>query len=314
MASLEQLRAEHREHVVGDGIADLLERVVSSTAPTYPAAYADAGVWNPAALEDLLQDWVEKRLLGRGDLTVMLRTAHSLPALRAALTTSLRQFLANRRRRSSASNLFKRTQQMLEAEDDFLVVGAAVRPAEQQWTTKAARAAAPCTRSLRERVQVAFELSDEDLEVVRYGAASLKSSPILRAPALRRFVAHLLDRADGTLSLAEIAEVMRRRFNLVEVESVQLDEALAAPEASPVLAVTVADAAESVISQFDGDALATLAALNGSKTMTEAAERAGWSRARLSSQADRVVALIAESAEDPDEASAIYQAIIESLF
>jgi hypothetical protein len=100
----------------------------------------------------------------------------------------------------------------------------------------------------------------------------------------------------------------------VEVESVELDEALAAPEASPVRAVTVADAAESVISQLDEDALATLAALNGSATITEAAERAGWSRARMSSQAGRVVSLVAEFAEDPEEADVIYQAIIESLF
>ena len=84
-ADLEQLRREHADKVIGPDLQQLLEGVVRATARTYPPAeYSDSATWDSHALADALQDWVEARLLRRGDLSKMLAGAPSVDGLRAA--------------------------------------------------------------------------------------------------------------------------------------------------------------------------------------------------------------------------------------
>ena len=163
--SLDDLRREHAEQVIGEELATLLEKVVRATARTYPAAeYSEAGVWNDEALADVLQEWVEVRLLGRGDLSKMLAQAHSLGSFRGALTRSFRQFLANSRERTSSSNLYQRTTRLLhEEKEEFEPVGVSSRSGEQLWTL-ACGSYERSTRSLRALVEAAFEHRRRDAE------------------------------------------------------------------------------------------------------------------------------------------------------
>ena len=312
--TLQQLYDEHRREVIGPELARLLARVATATAKTYPPDYSPAGVWDDASIEDALQDWTEDRLLRRKDLAKMLSGARSVGALRAALTTSFGQHLTNRRRRSAATNLYKRMLKMLRDEDPFEAVQASRSPADQPWTVRVASAADPSPLSESALVRLAFELSDDDLGVVRYGPHSLKESPILRKPALHRFLLHMLASAQGTLTPALLMEVMKRRFNLVDPEPVELAEAEEVGEPSTATAAEIEAVAASVIARLGQRRCDVLVAFTRHGAIEPAAHAHGVDPAVVERTLSETLALIAEHAGDRDEAAAIYDRVIEKLF
>lgn len=305
-ATLDQLKQEHAEHVIGPELKTLLERVVRATARTYPPVeYAQAASWDSEALADALQDWVEVRLLRRGDLAKLLAGAPSVEGLRRGLTRSFEQFLTNRRRRTSATNLYQRTTKMLRADGAFAKVGQASHSHEQLWTLVELQPTvdAPTMVPVPGLVAIAFELDDDDLEVVRYGAQSLKSSPILREPKLREFLLHLLARSGGALDQTTIADVMRRRFSLYEIEVGELDDDGAAAEVE-LRPVERDDVVNSVLMRLGRDRLEELRRFHA-----EEEEPTG-----LPDAVSSTIALVAEYADSPEAAEEIYDRLVESLF
>jgi hypothetical protein len=313
--NVNEIRQEHRDRFIGPQIVLLLERVVEATAVTYPASeYSDARVWNKEALEDALQDWVEVRLVGRGDLAALIASAASIRSLRAALTTSFGQFLTNRRRRTSASNLYKRTLARLRTDQRFRAVASASRSSDELWTL----AGGPEDRSTLDTgvlVRIACELSDTDLEVVRYGPHSLKSSPILREGPLGEFLHHLFSRAEGALDLSTIADVMRRRFGLVEFETAELSDQLAEQQPGAAGRVETQDVARSVLSRLGLNRVSALKEFELNQgDFRAAALSLGLQTKVVSDAVSETMAMIAEYADSPEEARVIYGRILESLF
>ncbi len=313
MSNLEELRAEHEAKVIGPLLAGLLARVATATAKTYPPDYSPTGTWNDEAIEDVLHDWTEDRLLRRKDLSKLLAGARSEGALRSGLTTSLGQHLTNHRRRSAATNLFKRVLATLRNDDAFEAVGAAGSAADQPWTLTTNPAQKPSALGENELVQLAFELTDEDLGVVRYGPHSLKESPILRKPGLHRFLTHMLERAGGALSPGTLINVVRRRFNLVAPEDVEIEEAATAAEA-PLGGVEIGALAASVISRMGRQRCELIIAQAQHDDPVAAAEAAGVDIATMKRALSETLALVAEHATDADEARAIYKVVVERLF
>jgi hypothetical protein len=317
VTELDDLRREHEEQVVGRRLADLLARIVDATAPTYPPAeYSPAGVWNRAALDDAAQDWTLTRLLERGDLSLMIASAPSMGALRAMLTRSFSQHITNRRRRTSATNLFSRTNKILRADDAFVLVGPSRRAGEQAWTLRTTPAANRVLPDTIDRlIKAASARSDADLGVIRYGPYALKSSPILREAQLRGFLVFLLAEADGALTTAEIFQVMRHRFNLVTLPMAELDDNL--PDGQSPVATTVENRliARSVLARLGYDASHMIRALVDADSDPEgAAQLSGMSIAAMTEAVDRLHALIAEYAQTADDAVAVHRQIIESLY
>jgi transposase len=162
--TIEELRAEHGREVIGPNLRSLLARIVAATAPIYPAdEYSDAWVWNEEALEDALHDWIAMRLLRRGDLAAMLLSASSLGSFRGALTKSFSQFLRNRRRRTSASNLYTRMQKVLRTDSRFQMVGHSSRAHEQLWTLRELPVHQPTRKGMGELVAGVSRLTDDRL-------------------------------------------------------------------------------------------------------------------------------------------------------
>lgn len=317
MNELEGLRAEHAEQVIGPRLAELLARIVDATAPSYPPSqYSDTRVWNRDALDDALQDWTLTRLLERGDLSVMLASAGGVGALRGMLTRSFAQHLINRRRRTSATNLFSRTVALLRSDDAFQAVGQASAAGAQRWMLANHPAGAPATPGTVSRlIKAAGTRTDAELRVVRYGPYALKSSPILRGPALREFVAFLLAEADGDLTTREIFDVMRHRFNLVELPPVELDETLVDREPPVPTAVETRVLAAGVLARVgrrNAELIRAVVAAHGDPLA--AAHDLGAAPAEVAAALDAFHALIAEYAESADEAVAVHRQVIESLF
>lgn len=254
MDNLNELREEYRRSGVGELLLDLLSRIVWSTVRQYPPAeYSGQGSWDQSACEDVLNDWIAERLWGRADLQAMLLGTNSTAQLRASLTTSLRQFLTNRQRRSVASNLYKRVCTMLREDPLFRSVNPGSSASERQWTLTADNIAQTSSRSILELAQIAFELSDDELQVVRYGPFSQKLSPILRENGLRKFLMHLFEKAEGTLTVDIIIDLMKRRFSLPRDEEIEIDDTVPSHETSPATLAEWSVAAESIVSRLGLD-------------------------------------------------------------
>jgi hypothetical protein len=306
--TLEELRDEHAEQVIGPKLRKLCEDVVRATARTYPPAeYSDAGVWNRESLEDALHSWAEVRLLGRGDLSKMLARAANLGSFRGMLTRSFEQFLLNRRPPSAVANLYSRTTKMLRDDDAFAEVGKSAASGEQLWTLKRG-SEQPAASSLRDLVALAFELDDKQLAVVRYKPESDYESPILRKPKLKEFLVHVLGGAGGALDQATIGEVMARRFDLATVKFVELEPSHGevAPELSDPGRHQVV---ESVIRRLGQERVAELQAFHSAaregEPITEIDD--------LPRAVSETIAMIAPFAHTPEEADEIYDNVVAAL-
>jgi len=314
--SLETLRTESKTQGIGRELMDLLDRVVTSTARQYPAAlYSKTQVWDKDSFADLKHDWVEARLLRRGDLAAMLAVASDTKVFRSMLTRSLSQFIINQRHRSSATNLFKRLQVMLAADPRFRRVPPVTKSSSQLWTLTEGGWDDPSQASLRGLVATTQDLTDEALHVVRYGPHALKSSPILRDAPLGEFVCHLLGAAKGALSHAQIADVLSSRFNLAEVEPQVLDNTAISREHPIAVTVELDDLSQSVIARMGRKRVQALREFHRSDgSMLATAEALGIPKAEAVQLIEEVMALVAEISDSFDEAQSVYERIIESLF
>jgi hypothetical protein len=314
MHNLEGLREEYQRAGIGVLLHQLLEKIVWSTVRQYPAAeYSPYQAWDRMACEDVLNDWVVERLLGRGDLQVILASVAALAQLRVALTTSLRQHLTNGRRRSITANLFKRIQEMLREDSTFRAVTPNIRGGNQRWTLRSAESATASSATGPELLRIASDLSDDQLEVVRYGPFSQKLSPILRKGKLREFLLHLLEHSGGSLTLSTILAVMRDRFSLWPEQHEDLDESLPAPASGPTDEITNADKGKSVVARLDNEAAGLVAAyLRAGGDWSAAASASGNQPQRLRSVVHQTFGMIVDCSESPEEARAIL-AVVEAL-
>ncbi|MDQ6768882.1 MAG: hypothetical protein M3Z54_02720 [Gemmatimonadota bacterium] len=301
------LRDEYSRVGVGRALQRLLGRIVLSTVQLYPPAeYSPDGTWESAACEDVLNDWVFERLLTRGDLAVMLGSTETVQQLRAACTTSLRQFLTNRRRRSIASNLYKRIRDMLVTDKVFIVVQPSMNPADTTWTVADAPAAELSGLSPRELMRVANRLSDEDLQVVHYGPFSQKLSPILRKPRLKLFLTHLLKNSEGALPISAILDVFRFRFMLVDATEQSLTDDVPDEYSDPTDAVSNHIAAESVVMRLNSHEVHVIREyFRQEGHVRQTSHDVGIAEDGISATVRRVFEMITELAESADEAHAI---------
>jgi hypothetical protein len=185
--------------------------------------------------------------------------------------------------------------------------------AERQWTVAASDTAHTSSSSASELVQTAFELTDDELQVVRYGPFSQKLSPILREDGLRHFLVHLLGRAGGTLTVDTIIEVMRHRFSLSIDEEIEIDDTVPSYEASPATQAEWSVAAESIVSRQGLDHSRVVCAYFASGgSVPIAARRLGRNQDEVRRIVHDVFQEICDSSRTEDDARSIMKKV-ESL-
>jgi len=314
MDNLNELRDEYRHAGIGEQLLDLLSRIVWSTVRQYPPAeYSGHATWDQSTCEDILNDWIAERLWGRSDLQAMLSSTNSTAQFRASLTTSLRQFLTNRRRRSVISNLHKRVCSMLREDPTFRSLNPGSPTVQSQWTLTGNDITRSSLCSVSELVQIAFELSDDELQVVRYGPFSQKLSPILRENGLRQFLMHILKGARGALEIDIIIDVMDRRFSLPHDEEIEIDDTVPSHETSPATQAEWSVAAESIVSRLGLDRSRIVRAYFASgANVPIAARRLGCSQENVRRIVRDAFHDICESSRTEDDARSIMTQV-ESL-
>jgi hypothetical protein len=159
-------------------------------------------------------------------------------------------------------------------------------------------------------------MSDDDLDVVRYGPLSLKSSPILRAPALKRFISHLLAKL-GALTPADILEIMRHRFALIEPEQLELTEDIDTREPTPHDEAARSVIARSICARTSEEDARRLAALAARGDVGDAAQALGCTVADVEHALARLlekISLEGIDEEDADQIAGLVLTSFESLF
>lgn len=316
---LDALRREHDAIGIGPELMRLLERVVKATAPGFPAdVYARESKWTDQALEDVLQGWVEKRLVGRGDLGRMLVEAGSLRSLKGILSCSLKQYMINESGKGSAFRLVQRTKKLLYAKDGPFrsQPSPPTRKSRDLWFVGEAVVGPSCL-NLSALVQIAHELDDDDLRVVHYAPDAQKASPILRKPQLLRFLEYLLTRSEGALTVPVIGKVLVQRFNLVPPQQEDLDTAARRASGGDSTAPQAMDAmmARNALARLSPTQRGVVKALEASSGDVKAPAAAlGMSVEEVATVRGEVIRLVCEDAEDEDGCRALYKLVVETLF
>lgn len=316
MTDIEDVRREHVDAVIGPLLIDMIATTVRLTASSYPPLeYSPSGTWDSAAIDDLTQDWVMARLLERGDLGLLVHVARSLPALQALLKRSLRQHMINRRQRTSATNLYSRMTKLLRKDPAFTCASSPSGGTGQSWSLADQPAQVEASHDVVARlIKAAHSRSDADLEVVKYGPYSLKSSPVLREPALRGFLIYLLTEAGGLIQTDDLFQVIRHRFNLVDLPQTELDDAHEDPRPSVSSMVEARVLAQAVRAQLGEEIRSVMALVDAENDLAAAALSLGVTAATITEAVEHLQALIAEYAESVEEAQSIYRVLIESLY
>lgn len=223
-ARLQELRRQVRAGELPDDLLAELKDVARSLSRRrlLPPSFAPYGVWNEEAAEEAFSSWYTEKLLGRGQLRVLLDRAGSDRALRALAGRSLRQHLINSHDRSQSHNLYRRLVDVL-GEDQFELRREAKRFGDRWFAlTEAPADLSPWTGDNRALATLAWSLGD--FTVIRYGATSKKLSPVLDSAELARFAAGLIGRADALISPDVVMRALIIRFELDEIVPRSTDE------------------------------------------------------------------------------------------
>lgn len=280
-----------------------------------PPSYAPYGVWNQEAEEEVFQSWTAERLIAGGQLQALLDRATNVESFRRLAERSLRQHVLNQRERSQAQNLYWRTAEMLEDDDDFHDFVGAKRPQNVWWGLAAWKG--------HDRPQ--FPGGDEELightwalgdfQVIRYRPDARKLSPVLSTDELKCLLVGLLDRVQALLTLTRIMRAIEHRFDLGEVrlEALEAPEAEAAPadEADPVV---LEETALAMIAEMSSRQVEVLVRSEAGETIDQMAERLECSVGTVVNERRQVGAILARHSETDNQRAAVLRKVLDLLY
>ena len=113
MATLEELRSEHRDELVGARWLEEVRHICGEVVVRYPAeVYAHGLSWRDE-IDDLVQEVVVDRLLKERQADYLVHVSATVSDVRRLLARQVRITLAHRRRRTVVDQLLDRARQLL---------------------------------------------------------------------------------------------------------------------------------------------------------------------------------------------------------
>ena len=264
-----------------------------------PPSLSPYGTWDEEAIKEVLQGWIEGKLL-RGDLLALLDRAASAAGFRRMAERSLRHWLLNQRQRSQAQNLYARTAEILREENDFALRQDAARP-QDAWWTLADRPDAPLY-SGDERTLEAAAWALGDFDLVRYSSEHSKTSPLLSTFDLKRFARGLLEATQNALTLELLMQALAHRFDLGAVQFTKPETAAALASEEAVANDTVLrDAARTVIGELTARQADVLLGTRSGETLESLADRHRCSVGTIYNEQRRIANVVRRFSENVDE-------------
>jgi hypothetical protein len=312
-------RARRECLATGDVDPTLLKLLVRAVAALVharglPPMYSPVGHWSRDAKQEVLADWLEARLLARGELRAILAEADTPERFVAIGERSLRNHLINRLPRTQARNLYGNVRKLLEG-GDYDLLHAAKRPQDAAWGPKRS-GLSPWAGSDDELAAHAWSLGD--FETVVYRDDAKKLSPLLEAPELRRFVDGLQAATGCALTPSDVMRALKARFPLDDVEVSSLDDRPLEPASatSVVEEVAAADLARAVIAELESPRQAeVLRGQLGHQTVRESAAELSVSAGTVSAERAKITAVLRRVADpDGDSRTLLLNALRDLLF
>lgn len=277
-----------------------------------PDSYAPHGRWDADSEEEVLHAWLAKRLIGGGKLQALLDKARSAGGFRSMAERSLRQYLLNERERSQAQNLFWRTRELLEADDDFELAHDAKRVQDRGWRPRGSTTNGVFEGSDEELAAAAWSLGD--FTIIRFHASAKKLAHVLSIADLKRFVLGLLGALEVVLTLTQVMRAAELRFDLGQVQFEELETV------QDEVALDVADQAAlqqtalAVIAEMTARQVEVLLDTAADEPLKDIAERCSCSQATAHNEQRRVGELIKRYSADGEEAEALLKMVCDSLY
>jgi len=204
----------------------LILAIAESVCPKYPAEiYSPECLWNEDTVKQIADEFFVEILLHKDRLKYHYMTQESVSGLRNALKTDFLNFLRNKKLRTEATNLYRRVLSILSNEDNFeLIKSYPTSNARIFRLLGSSHEATQTCQILDEIIEVMFLIKLPP--IVRYRADSKKESHLISTDDLQRLLKETLRILDKPVSVGMIFEALKYRLNLLEIETVALENAL----------------------------------------------------------------------------------------
>lgn len=316
-AYLRQRRRFRAEGVIDADLYGLLRRLarVVVFGGRLAPAYSPTGRWDAEAIEEALHDWISSRLLQTNALLAAFDLApHPRPFL-ASLEQNFRHHLENARERGELGNLIARTGELLREDPGFTDFIPRRRTSETWWGLSGWSEPDPWQGSDETLLSLAFSLGE--VPIFRYSQSVERASPVLSTATLRQFLTDLLTAAGALLTIAHLAVLYRRRFDLGPPIAVELEgsegEEVAGEEAEAPEEEWVAGAATALAAELSERQLGAILASHRGLTLEEIGAELGVSRGTADNALRSAGPLIDKHCVDGVTRGLILEKLLDSL-
>lgn len=270
-----------------------------------PPHYSPYGVWSDEAIDEVFAEWVEARLIGRGQLLALTQRAPVLRVFRRMAETSVRQHLIDRLKRSQSANLFERVTRRLAEDEQFESIGSG-RNAVWRLRDEPADLFTGDDRAL---LAAAWSLGD--FHVIRYQPDARKLSPLLDTEELERFLVEILKL--GAMSASTLIRALRLRFAIDEQDAPEepLDPEAASHQSQPESEVEIAGLVTATLAELTQRQAEILMGLDQGLSGTDLAERLGCSTGTISYERRHIEDVLVRLGAD---APAVLKLVLDALF
>lgn len=281
-----------------------LVRLLVRTAG-FPPHYSPYGVWTDEAIEEVFADWVEARLVGRGQLLALVQRASVIRVFRRMAETSARQHLIDSLKRSQSANLFERLTSLLAGEERFQSSGTG---RNALWYLRDG-SAEPFKGGDRDLLAAAWSLGD--FRVIRYQADARKLSPLLDAEELERFLSGIL--GFGAMDASTVMRALRMRFAIDEEDAPDeaLDSEASSDQSQPEFEVEVDDLVTATLAELTQRQAEILMGMDRGLSGTELAEKLSCSTGTVSHERRKIEDILARLGTD---AAPVLKRVLDALF
>ncbi len=225
--TIEQLRAEFAVHDLQRFLWPWLHEHLVVIAQTrivsrYSAAvYSPTGVWNDEALNDLAKDFILDQGIDQGAVAQALVRSSDIETLLAYIGRSFRNFIVDRRPRSTERNIFDRLRQTLDTSPEFIHL-AGLPP--HRYFGLAEWRDAPRDLATDLDLDSAHRLIPEGVNWVAYDSTQ-RQSPGLSTADLERTALAVIRVIDRLVSAKQLMSVIKKRF-VLDAAEVEWDDAV----------------------------------------------------------------------------------------
>lgn len=295
-------------------LRQVVDRVIQFRG--FPPQYSPTGQWDADAGDEILADWLETRLIRRGQLAAILHAAATAGSFMRVGEEDLRRHLINRLERSQAANLYGRVRGLLEADGaPYVVMHPAARPQDTAWGPASEPVRRPWTGSDDDLVAHAWSLGAFD--TIPYRDDARKLSPLLGRDELKRFVDGMMTATRCALTPSDLCRALVRRFNLepADIEPVG-EEAEQIP--SPVLVIDQAvdgELARAALFELRDRQVEVLREWLSNQTVRDIAKELRVSVGTVSAEQQAISAVLSRLADpDGDGQARLLNALRDALF